>query len=137
MNPTTSMYSSLIMIVIVFAMMYFMVLRPQQKKEKETKQMRDALKAGDEIVTIGGFYGKVLRVKEESIVIVCGADKTKLEIAKWGVSQVINASDAPAEKKETKESDDEPRKASPKNIKKLGSEKREAEAAEPEVKSEE
>ena len=130
MSANTGMYSSLIMIVVVFAMMYFMVLRPQQKKEKETQAMRDNLKVGDEIITIGGFYGRVTRIKDESLIIQCGADKTKMEIAKWAVSSVVNPSDAPAAKSDkTEKSEAEPKKPSPKNIKKLGAEKDEPQEA--------
>jgi preprotein translocase subunit YajC len=131
-------YSSLIMILAVFALMYFMVLRPQQKKEKETQKMRDSLRVGDEIVTIGGFYGKILKVKDESVVIMCGADKTKLELAKWGISTVINPSAAPASKDKDADKEEEGKKASPRTIKKLGADKKEAsEPDQQEEKSEE
>lgn len=65
-------------------------MRPQRKKEKETKEMRNNLKVGDEITTIGGIIGKVLAVKDDSIVIYCGSDKTKMEFKKWAVAEVTN-----------------------------------------------
>ncbi|MBR0129971.1 MAG: preprotein translocase subunit YajC [Firmicutes bacterium] len=126
------------MLVMIFGLMYFMVLRPQQKKDKETQKMRESLRVGDEIVSIGGFYGKIIKVKEDSIVMVCGADKTKLELAKWGISQVINPSSAPVEKEKEADKEEENKKPSPRSIKKLGADKTEAsESAQKEEKSEE
>jgi preprotein translocase subunit YajC len=70
--------------------MYFMLIRPQKKKEKEVTAMRAGLKVGDHIVTIGGICGKIVKVKDETIVIAVGADKVKMELMKWAVSQVTS-----------------------------------------------
>lgn len=115
-------YGQLIMLVALFAVMYFLLIRPQQKKDKEIKAMREALKVGDEILTIGGIYGRIVRIREDRLVIQVGADKTKLEIAKWSVNNVEKKStDRYADKAE--ESD---KKVSAKNIKKLGEKKEDA-----------
>ncbi len=81
--------SSILMLVALFAVMYLMLIRPQRKKEKQVQEMRNNIKPGDEIVTIGGILGKVVRVKDEEVTIQVGADKTKIEIAKWGISGLV------------------------------------------------
>ena len=74
---------------IVIAAFYFFLIRPQKKKEKATQEMRNSVKDGMEIVTIGGFYGKVVNAKEDVLTIEVGADKVKLKIARWAVGKVI------------------------------------------------
>ena len=71
---------------------YFLMIRPQQKKDKKIKNLRNNLKVGDEVTTIGGIYGKVIKIKDDIITIEVGADKTKLTIAKWAVGDVITES---------------------------------------------
>lgn len=113
----------LVALIIIF---YFLLIRPQKKKEKAVNAMRNALKVGDEIVTIGGICGKVMKVKEESITIAVGADKTKFEVMKWAVSNVVTeaastSSDASETTVSDEESDEENvqvRKSLPKKIKK-------------------
>lgn len=73
---------------VVIGAFYFFLIRPQQKKEKATKAMRDNVTEGDEIVTIGGIYGKVINVKDDSLTIEVGADKVKLKVAKWSIGKV-------------------------------------------------
>lgn len=82
---------SIIMLVAIVAIMYFLMIRPQKKKEKEINAMRNSIQIGDEIVTIGGFCGRVVKTKDESIVIQLGADKTKVEIMRWGISKVVES----------------------------------------------
>lgn len=69
---------------------YLFAIRPQKKKEKEIKEMRSSLRTGDEVITIGGIYGKILRVKEDIIIIEVGSTKTRLEVTKWAIGSVIN-----------------------------------------------
>lgn len=78
----------LIILVVFIVAMYFLLIRPQKKKDKETQNMRNSVQVGDEIVTIGGICGKVVKTKDESIVIQVGADKTKLEFKRWAISSV-------------------------------------------------
>lgn len=75
----------IIYIVIILAAMYFIMIRPQKKKQKEEQKLRDSITVGDEIITIGGLYGRVVSVKEDSYVIesVADANHAKIKIAKW------------------------------------------------------
>ena len=78
-----------------FGLMYFLIIRPQNKKNKQLNDLRANLKSGDEVVTIGGMAGKVRSVKDDEIVIEMGPTKTKLTFKKWAISAVENS--APAE----------------------------------------
>lgn len=77
---------SLIMIVAMCAILYFLMIRPESKRKKEAQNMRDSLAVGDEITTIGGITGTICAVKENTIVIESGADRVRVELAKWAVS---------------------------------------------------
>jgi preprotein translocase subunit YajC len=74
--------------VVVLGALWFIMVRPQQKREKETQSMRNSIQDGDEIVTIGGIYGKVINQKEDVITIEVGADKVKLKIARWAIGKI-------------------------------------------------
>lgn len=87
MNP--QQLSGLIVPVAFLAVMYFLLIRPQQKRDKELKDMRNNLEVGDEIVTIGALVGKILKITEDNIVVEVGADKTKLTFEKWGIAKVV------------------------------------------------
>jgi preprotein translocase subunit YajC len=76
------------MLVLIFAVMYFVMIRPQRKRQKQVEEMRAGVKTGDRITTIGGLKGRVVRVTEESIMIEVGPDKIKMEFMKWAVSKV-------------------------------------------------
>lgn len=65
--------------VVIIAVFYFLMIRPQKKKEKETKNMLDSLRKGDQIVTIGGFIGKIVSVKDDIVTIKMGDATVKLE----------------------------------------------------------
>jgi len=81
--------SSLSMILLMggmFVVMYFVMIRPQKKKQKAEQDMRESVQVGDEITTIGGIFGRVVTVKEDSLVIETGADRNKIKVAKWAVS---------------------------------------------------
>ena len=87
----------IIYLVIIFGAMYFILIRPQKKKQKEEKKMRENLQVGDEIVTIGGIYGRVISLKEDTIVIESQSDHSKLTIARWAMqSNLTIHDDAPA-----------------------------------------
>ena len=86
-TPTTGgMGSSILMIVAMLAIFYFMLIRPENKRKKEAEQTRNSVKKGDEITTIGGIVGTVVDVKEEKIVIETGADQVRIELMKWAIS---------------------------------------------------
>lgn len=99
MNPQT-MYQMVILAIFVAAM-YFILIKPQKKKEKETTEMRKSVTVGDEIVTIGGICGKVVKTKDESIVIQVGSDKTKLEFKRWAISSVEKRAESKAASSDT------------------------------------
>jgi preprotein translocase subunit YajC len=75
-------------LIVIIAVFYFIMIRPQQKKTKQVNEMRSNVKPGDYVTTIGGFRGRVVRVKDELITIQVGSDKTKLDIMKWGISKI-------------------------------------------------
>ena len=81
-----SMWSTIIMLVVMIGIFYFMLIRPENKRKKEAEQMRSALKTGDKITTIGGIIGTVVSVKDDKFVIEVGADQVRLEFAKWALS---------------------------------------------------
>ena len=82
----SEMMSTVFMLVLMFAMLYFFMIRPENKRKKEAQNMRDSLAIGDEITTIGGITGTICAVKENTIVIETGADRVRIEFTKWAVS---------------------------------------------------
>ena len=90
--------SPVIMMVLMLALMYFMMIRPENKRKKEAEQMRNSLKEGDKITTIGGITGTVVNVKEDKFVIETGADQVRIEFAKWALSTNDTAAAAAMEK---------------------------------------
>ena len=108
--------TSLIMIVAMIAVFYFLMIGPENKRKKEAEQMRSAVKTGDEIVTIGGIIGTVVNVKDEKIVIETSADQVRIELAKWAISS--NETATAAAKAEAKKRQEE--KAKAKAAKKAG-----------------
>ena len=86
---------SMIMIVAMLAMLYFFMIRPENKRKKEEQNMRDSLTVGDVITTIGGITGTICTVKENTIVIESGVDRVRIEMTKWAVSsKTAKAEDA-------------------------------------------
>ena len=85
----------ILMMVLVAVGMYFLVFRPQKKQEKEAQAMRNNIRVGDEITTIGGIIGKVVSIKEETLMIETGHDRTKIRILKSAIRSVdVRAEDA-------------------------------------------
>ena len=82
-----SNWTMILMMVGVFVIMYFLMIRPQKKKQKEEQAMRDNLQIGDEITTIGGIVGKIVTVKDDSLIIETGADRNRMKITRWAISQ--------------------------------------------------
>jgi len=81
-SPTTM----ILVMGAMFGVMYLVMIRPQKKKQKEEQAMRENVQIGDEITTIGGIMGRVVTVKEDSIIIETGADRNKMKLARWAVS---------------------------------------------------
>lgn len=80
------MMGMIISLVLMLGIFYFLLIRPENKRKKEAEQMRSAVKVGDKITTIGGITGTVVDVKDEKFVIETGADRVRVEFAKWGLS---------------------------------------------------
>ena len=76
---------TIVWLVIMVALFYFMLIRPQKKKEKADRQLRASLQAGEKIVTIGGFTGRILSVKDDEVTFETGAAKTRLTVKKWAI----------------------------------------------------
>ncbi len=81
-------------LILVFVVFYFLLIRPQQKKEKETQKMRQSLEVGDEIITVGGIIGRVVVLKEDNVVIETGSDRSKMRIARWAIQANNTVHDA-------------------------------------------
>ena len=105
--------STIMPLILLIAVMYFLLIRPQKKREKEVNAMRSGVQVGDEIITIGGICGKIVKTKDESLVIQVGADKVKFEIMRWAVSKVVEEG-----KRSKTTSEEEAPKKMPKRIKK-------------------
>lgn len=86
--------TTIIMIVVMFAALYFFMIRPQKKQEKEVANMRNNLQVGDEITTIGGIIGKIVSIKEETVMIETGHDRTKIRLLRSAIRNVdVHAED--------------------------------------------
>ena len=86
--------STVIMLVLMLAVFYFMLIRPENKRKKEAEEMRSSVKTGDRITTIGGIIGTVVHVKEDRVVLETGADQVRIELAKWAISSNETADEA-------------------------------------------
>ncbi len=84
--------SMLVSMVLMVAVFYFLLIRPQRKKDKKVKEMLAALKAGDRICTIGGIYGTITKIKDDTITLAVGSDRTEMVIARWAIRNVEEVS---------------------------------------------
>ncbi len=110
-------------LIIIFVLFYFLMIKPQKKREKQTQDMRNSVQPGDEIVTIGGICGKIVKTKDETVTIQVGADKVRFEIMRWAISKVEKSS---ASRKPVETEEEAPKKSLPKRLKKAESEAPEA-----------
>ena len=102
-------YFSIIIMVVLFAALYFFMIRPQKKQEKKDAEMRNSLRVGDEVTTIGGIIGKVVSVKGETFVLETTKDKTKIRFLKGAIRSVdVKAADLAAAVMEAKEAEEAP-----------------------------
>ncbi len=101
--------STIVMLLVMVAVFYFMLIRPENKRKKEAEQTRNSIKVGDEVTTIGGIVGTVVNVKEEKFVMETGADQVRVEFAKWAIS--TNDTAAAAAKEEAKKAQEAKAKA--------------------------
>ena len=84
--------SMIIMLVVMFGILYFMMIRPQKKKDKQVKDMLAALKKGDRVCTIGGIYGTIEHIKDDTITLAVGKDHVNLVFARWAIRSVEEVS---------------------------------------------
>lgn len=80
-----STWGMIILIVAMFGLMYFMMIRPQNKQRKAEEEMRNSIEIGEEIITIGGIVGKVVSTKDDALIIETGADRNKMKITRWAI----------------------------------------------------
>ena len=94
---------TIVMLIVMVAIMYFLMIRPENKRKKKAQEMRDSLKKGDIVTSIGGIVGRIVNVTPETIVIETSDDRVRVELTKWAVSSVgVQASETPQEKKDGK-----------------------------------
>lgn len=99
---------SIIMLVLMFGIMYFLLIRPENKRKKKAQEMRDGIKKGDTITTIGGIIGRVVSVTADTLVIETSEDRVRMELAKWSISTVgVQTSDVPEKKKKEEKAAEE------------------------------
>ena len=96
-----SSFSGLLIPILMIAVLYFIMFRPQQKKAKEEAKMRSAIEVGDDVVTIGGLVGTVVSIKDDTLVLETGSDRSKIRICRWAIQQNTTPKEetAPAPKK--------------------------------------
>ena len=92
------MVTLIVYIVAMLAIFYFLLIRPQKKKEKEARLMMEALRVGDKIVTIGGIYGKITQLKEDTLIMETGALESSMKISRSAVREVLTKHEEPADK---------------------------------------
>jgi len=101
MNPTAGLGSTILMLAVMFAIFYFMMIRPEKKRKQQAEETRNSIKTGDEVTTIGGIVGKVVSVKDDKFVMETSADQVRIELAKWAIS-TNNTADAAAQEEAKK-----------------------------------
>lgn len=105
--PAESM-ASIFMLIAMLAIFYFLMIRPESKRKKQAEEMRNNLKKGDQITTIGGIIGKIVMVGDTTIVIETSDDRVRMELTKWAVSSIgtqATQEPEPAKKKKDEEND--------------------------------
>jgi len=98
-SSTAGGASTIVMLVVLVAVFYFFLIRPENKRKKDAQAMRDSLKVGDNITTIGGVIGDVVSIKDDSLVLETSADRVRLEFAKFAVSTNNSAEKEAAKEK--------------------------------------
>ena len=85
---TQQMIMGIVMWIAVFAVFYFLLIRPQKKKDKQLKEMRESLNVGDKVTTIGGIIANVAKVEENCVILEIGPNRTKVPFEKWAIGNV-------------------------------------------------
>src|SRR5699024_8601435 len=87
-NSTLGLVTSIIPLVLMVVVLYFLMIRPQNKKEKKAQEMRNSIEVGDGITTIGGLVGRVASIKEDTFVLETGSDRVKVRMKRWAIQSV-------------------------------------------------
>ncbi len=108
-GSTGSMATTMVTFVLIILIFYFLMIRPQKKRDKEAKAMLDAMKKGDKVVSIGGIHGTVVAVRESSVIVKVD-DNTRIEFSKNAISQVLNKKEVASNPKAEKSAEDSSKK---------------------------
>jgi len=87
-NPMVALLTTMLPMVLIFVVFWFFLIRPQRKKDKQVKEMLNNLKAGDRVCTIGGIYGTIVGIKDDTVTLSVGRDNLTMVIARWGIRSV-------------------------------------------------
>ena len=87
-NTVAALVTTFLPLVLIFVVFWFMLIRPQRKKDKQVKEMLNNLKAGDRVCTIGGIYGTIVGIKDDTVTLSVGRDNLTMVIARWGIRSV-------------------------------------------------
>ena len=109
-----SLWVTIVMVLLLFVFMYFFMIRPQKKQEKAANEMRDALQVGDEVTTIGGIIGKIVSIKDETLVLETTKQRTQIRFLKGAIRNVdVKVADAAAAVVASKEDKNADKNAAP------------------------
>ena len=105
--------------ILIFVALYFIILRPQKKKQKEEEALRSSIEIGDDVTTIGGIVGRIIAVRDEdeTIVIETGSDKTRIRFKKWAISSVDTPEKQPKKEDKKKKNSKEDKNDEVKTVK--------------------
>ena len=103
-SDTATMLATFIPLILMFVVFYFILIRPQKKREKEVQKMRENIEIADEVVTIGGIIGRIVSIKDDTLVIETGNERSKIRLARWSVQQNITATERAAQEQADKKS---------------------------------
>ena len=87
-NTVAALVTTFLPLVLIFVVFWFMLIRPQRKKDKAVKEMLNNLKAGDRVCTIGGIYGTIVGLKDDTVTLSVGKDNLSMVVARWGIRSV-------------------------------------------------
>ena len=96
-TDTASMLATFIPLILMIVVFYFLLISPQKKRDKEVQKMRENIEIADEIVTIGGIIGRIVSIKDDTIVIETAGDRSKIRLARWSIQQNITATERAAQ----------------------------------------
>ena len=101
-TDSVSMLATFIPLILMIVIFYFLLIRPQKKRDKEVQKMRENIEIADEIVTIGGIIGRVVSIKDDTVVIETASDHSKIRMARWPIQQNITATERAAQEQQAK-----------------------------------